>query len=153
VRSEFRFLDSSTDRSEGRAVSGNKEKAGCAVFSGQCEKEKQIGKRIAIVDDEEDLCSAISMILKHLGYDIECIAHGGGEIVQAVIRGKHPGVIIMDYRTPGMDGLQAAEIVLKEMPNIKIIIASVDGVDQASNYLSRAIVPAEAFLRFITWRA
>jgi CheY-like chemotaxis protein len=66
------------------------------------------------------------MLIRHLGYDIECIAHGGDEIVQAVMDGKHPDVIIMDYRMPGMNGLQVAEMVLKEMPNVKITIASAD---------------------------
>jgi CheY-like chemotaxis protein len=122
----FASSTGSTDDAEGRAVSGNKENAGAQSSVGQREKEKLIGKRIAIVDDEEDLCFVVSMLIRHLGYDIECIAHGGDEIVQAVMDGKHPDVIIMDYRMPGMNGLQVAEMVLKEMPNVKITIASAD---------------------------
>jgi CheY-like chemotaxis protein len=108
----------STDEAEGRAAAQSP--------LTQSQKENRIGKRIAIVDDEEDLCSVISMLIRHLGYDIECIAHGGDEIVQAIVDGKHPDVIIMDYRMPEMNGLQAAETILKEMPNVKIIVASAD---------------------------
>ncbi|MDA4118447.1 MAG: response regulator [Thaumarchaeota archaeon] len=88
--------------------------------------DKKIGKRVAIVDDEEDLALVISMLVRHLGYEIECIAHDGDEIVRAVTDGKHPDVIIMDYRMPVMNGLQAAEMVLKELPDVRIIIVSAD---------------------------
>ena len=78
------------------------------------------------MDDEEDMWPVVSMLVRRLVYDVECIAQGGDEIVQAVRDGKHPDVIIMDYRMPGMNGLRAAEMVLKEIPKVKIIIASAD---------------------------
>jgi|SRR5579862_1550860 len=87
----------------------------------------QESKKIAIVDDERSLCSVFSILIKSLGYDTEFVAHDGTDIVQAISQGKvHPELIIMDYRMPIMNGMDAARRILKENPNIRIIIASAD---------------------------
>jgi DNA-binding NtrC family response regulator len=84
-------------------------------------------KSIAIVDDEEDLCSLFSILVKRLGYNAACVAHDGDEIVQLVLEDSiHPDLILMDYRMPTMNGMQAAEKILRVRPEIKIIIATAD---------------------------
>jgi CheY-like chemotaxis protein len=91
------------------------------------EVAKQIVKTIAIVDDDADICSMFSMLVKRLGYFVDFIAHDGTEIVSAVDEGRiHPDVILMDNRMPRMNGLQAAAIVVKKLPDVKIIILSAD---------------------------
>ena len=86
-----------------------------------------MAKRIAIVDDKEDLCEVFSMLVKSLGHHPEFVAHEGNEIVQAVLEDSiHPDLILMDYRMPTMNGMQAAEKILRVRPEIKIIIATAD---------------------------
>jgi CheY-like chemotaxis protein len=81
----------------------------------------------AIVDDEPDLISIYSHIVKSLGFDPIFIATEGEEIVRAIADGRaSPGVIIMDYRLPGMNGIEAAKMILAQRPTIKVIIASAD---------------------------
>ena len=88
---------------------------------------KQSIKSIAIVDDEEELCSLFSMLVKSLGYHAECVAYDGDEIVQLVLEDSiHPDLILMDYRMPTMNGMQAAERILRVRPEMKIIIATAD---------------------------
>jgi CheY-like chemotaxis protein len=70
--------------------------------------------------------SVLSILVRHLGYDIECVAYDGSEIVQAVKEGKRPDAIIMDFRMPLMNGLQAARIVREESPRTRIILVSAD---------------------------
>jgi CheY-like chemotaxis protein len=93
----------------------------------QREIGKQSGKSIAIVDDEDELCSLFSRLVKGLGYHVACVAHDGDEIVQLVLEDSiNPDLILMDYRMPTMNGMQAAERILRVRPEIKIIIATAD---------------------------
>jgi CheY-like chemotaxis protein len=93
----------------------------------QRETGEQSVKRVAIVDDEEELCSLFSMLVKHMGYHGECVANDGDEIVQLVLGDNiHPDLILMDYRMPTMNGMQAAERILRVRPEMKIVIASAD---------------------------
>ena len=88
---------------------------------------EQSAKSIAIVDDEEELCSLFSMLVKSLGYQVECVSHDGDEIVQLVLEDNvHPDLILMDYRMPTMNGMQAAERILRIKPEMKVIIATAD---------------------------
>jgi CheY-like chemotaxis protein len=83
--------------------------------------------RIAIVDNDEELGSLFSALITRLGYLVEFVAHGGGEIVKAVSDGDiHPDIILMDYRMPGMNGIQAAKKVLRFAPETQIILATAD---------------------------
>lgn len=88
---------------------------------------KKIAKRIAIVDDDEELSTLFSMLVRRLGYIVEFVAHDGKEIVQAVSDGSiRPDVILIDYRMREMNGIQAAQSIRKRSPNVKIIIVSAD---------------------------
>ena len=93
----------------------------------QPETGRQSGKSIAIVDDEAELCSLYSTFVNGLGYRVACVAHDGDEIVQLVLKDSiRPDLILMDYRMPTMNGIQAAGKILHVRPGIKIVIATAD---------------------------
>ena len=84
-------------------------------------------KGVAIVDDEEDLCSLFSLLIKSLGYRIDYVAHDGNEIVRAILEKRiRPDLILMDYRMPVMNGIQAAEKIRLVLPDVKIVVESAD---------------------------
>jgi CheY-like chemotaxis protein len=110
----------------------------------EIEIQKKKLEKIAIVDDEESLCALFSLMAKKLGYSTEFTAHNGREIVTAVLNKTiSPDLIIMDYRMPVMNGLQAAELIRKNEPEIPILIASADDTIRDSaeslglNYLQK----------------
>jgi DNA-binding NtrC family response regulator len=89
--------------------------------------ESTAKKKIAIADDEESVCSILSILLTRMGYSAEFVAHDGTEILEAVLtRAIEPDLIIMDYRMPVMDGIEAARAIMKERPTLRIIIESAD---------------------------
>jgi|GEM_PF-1068576 CheY-like chemotaxis protein len=90
--------------------------------------ESERGKTsIAIVEDARDLISIYSYVVKGLGFDPIFLATGGEEIVKAVADGRaSPDVIIMDYRLPGINGIEAAKRILENRPATRVILASAD---------------------------
>jgi CheY-like chemotaxis protein len=120
-----------------RRLTGNKyvdkENARTRVVGGATEVAERLeadqkgSKRVAIVDDDIQLRTAYSFVLEHLGYRT-LVASDGDEIVSQVLDAKKaaPDLILMDYRLPKMNGLEAAKTILRKRPVIKIIIATAD---------------------------
>ena len=73
------------------------------------------------------LLTTYSLVLEHLGYLI-LTASDGDEIIDQVLdsKGDVPDVILMDYRMPRTNGLEAARTILQNRPGIKIIISTAD---------------------------
>lgn len=96
-------------------------------FSRDRIETKEEKRSLAIVDDNRDICVTISKLVEHLGFNKSIIAHDGKEIVREVVcNGRSPAVILMDYRLPLMNGLEAAERISQVRPDIKIILATSD---------------------------
>ena len=82
---------------------------------------------IAIVENELNLISIYSYVVKELGFKPVFIAREGEEILKAVADGRtSPDVIIMDYRLPGMNGIETAKRIVERRPSTKVIVASAD---------------------------
>jgi two-component system response regulator AtoC len=71
-----------------------------------------IAQRILIVDDEPVLCNSLKIGLEDEGYHVQ-IANTGEEAMEE-LPGFDPGVILLDLRLPGMDGIQ----VLKKIRDL-----------------------------------
>jgi CheY-like chemotaxis protein len=59
---------------------------------------------IAIIDDEEDLCQLLKLALVHKGY--EAVMAFDGEAGLALVRSRHPSLILLDIKMPRMNGYQ-----------------------------------------------
>lgn len=67
------------------------------------------------------------MLVTEIGYRVVFTGHDGSDIVTAVLEGGvQPDVILMDYRMPRMNGLEAASIIRDARPEVRILIASAD---------------------------
>ncbi len=85
------------------------------------------GRTIALVEDEEELLAVYSSVFKRLGWSRVFESVKGEDIVHAVRNHQvEPDIVIMDYRLPGMDGIEAAKRVLRRMPDTKVVITTAD---------------------------
>ena len=80
--------------------------------------------RIALADDHKVLRHGLSRAFAN-EKDIEVVgeAENGYEIIE-LVRKTTPDIIIMDISMPGMNGIQATQQIIKELPDIKIIALS-----------------------------
>lgn len=64
-------------------------------------------KRILLVEDEAVLRESVRDWLTEDGYDVECV-ESGEEALERIKKEKY-GVVVLDLRLPGIDGLQVFE--------------------------------------------
>ena len=61
-----------------------------------------LGKRILVVDDEEDVRFLVSRMLADMGYDVD-MAVDGADAIQKM-RARRPDLLILDLMMPNVDG-------------------------------------------------
>jgi DNA-binding NarL/FixJ family response regulator len=77
--------------------------------------------RLLLVEDNEVFREALELLLA-LRSDIEVVASvsDGTAAVDAVVEHK-PDVVLMDYRLPGIDGVQATRAVREALPDVAVV--------------------------------
>ena len=77
--------------------------------------------RILLVEDNEVFREAL-VLLFGLRDDVEIVAAiGEGEGAVQAAREHRPDVVLMDYRLPGMDGVQATRAVLEAELGVAVV--------------------------------
>ena len=93
--------------------------------------------RVLVVDDHEWLRAAVAEVLGGAG-DMEVVGTGAdGRAALAEAERLHPDVITLDVSMPGMDGLQAADLLRERHPRVRVIMLSA-GVPGPSVQRARA---------------
>jgi len=87
-------------------------------------------KPVLIVDDEKNIRLTLSQSLEPLGLELDTAVNG--EEALAKLKEKNFGLILLDLRMPGMDGMEVLRQVSRLRPDIRIIIITAHGtVDSA----------------------
>jgi two-component system, NarL family, response regulator NreC len=87
-------------------------------------EEKPKPTRVLVVDDHAVVRSGLRMLLD-AQQDLEVVGEAGdmrGAVFEA--RALKPDVILMDVVMPGASGIEATAAVLKEAPNAKVLVLS-----------------------------
>lgn len=91
----------------------------------KCQDYCRVG--IAIVEDEKALVQIYEKVFARKGIIVCFIAYDGLEAVKKyVMCMPRPHVIIMDYRLPVMNGIDATREILKVDPEARVIFLSAD---------------------------
>ncbi len=80
-------------------------------------------KRIMVVDDSRLVCVRLGDILEGTDYEIAAYCRSGEDAIARYDEVK-PDLVTMDIIMQGMDGLDAAELILKEHADARIVIIS-----------------------------
>ena len=77
--------------------------------------------RVALVEDNDVFREALELLLG-LQPEIEIVAAlADGHEVVAMCRELEPDVVVMDYRLPGLDGVQATAAILAACPTTAVV--------------------------------
>jgi DNA-binding NarL/FixJ family response regulator len=77
--------------------------------------------RIVLVEDNQVFREALELLLG-LQADIEVVASvGSGTEAVAAVQEHGPDVVLMDYRLPGLDGVQATRAVREAAPGVAVV--------------------------------
>ena len=85
-------------------------------------------KKILIVDDEPHVLLLLKQFLERSGYAVKTAANG--ELGLASIAEEIPDALITDVQMPKMDGMKLCEEVIKQYPDIKLIIMMTSKTDR-----------------------
>ncbi|OHC66452.1 MAG: response regulator [Rhodocyclales bacterium RIFCSPLOWO2_02_FULL_63_24] len=97
------------------------------------ELQRDLPRRILIVEDEPDMARAMSRVLKRAGF--ETASAGDGFQAGLMLHSYQPGLMTLDLRMPGVDGFAVLRS-LREKPlpfSCKVLVVSADTarLDQA----------------------
>ena len=91
---------------------------------------------ILLVDDDEQLRTMLSVVLRRAGYEVQVAIDG---IEASNFYRSHPAdLLITDLIMPGKEGLEIIRELRKDYPQVKIIAMSGGGRTGPMNYLKVA---------------
>jgi DNA-binding NarL/FixJ family response regulator len=88
--------------------------------------------RIVLVEDNEVFRDALELLLG-MREDVAVVASvGDGAAAVQAAKEYRPDVVLMDYRMPGLDGIQATALVLEQVPGVAVVAltASADAAER-----------------------
>ena len=81
-------------------------------------------KQIYVVDDDESVCRALSVLLGTYGFTVGTFP--SAEDFFSAVPDNFPGCLILDIRMPGMDGWEALKHLIASGSRRPVIIISAD---------------------------
>ena len=108
---------------------------------------------ILVVEDEPKIAEITADYLRHAGYGV--VVADSGERALAAVRARHPHLIVLDLRLPGIDGIEVASTIRRESTvPIIMVTARVDESDRllgletgADDYITKPFSPRELVAR------
>lgn len=95
------------------------------------EADRTTTPTILVVDDEVDICLALSDLLESEGYQVETV-QTGSEALHRVSPVHSYSAVILDLGLPDLDGLIVLQRVYGQDPTLPVVILTAHG-DQKEN--------------------
>ncbi|MDP8237631.1 MAG: response regulator [Candidatus Hatepunaea meridiana] len=112
--------------------------------------------RVLLVDDEEDFTEVLSERMMTRGLEVDTVDNGTDGI--EMIKKKWYDAIVLDLAMPGMDGIETLREMLKENPDLQVILLtgratiqkSVEAVKEGAVEFLEKPVDIETLISMIT---
>jgi DNA-binding NtrC family response regulator len=88
------------------------------------------GKPVLIVDDEKNIRLTLSIALESMELEIDTAMNGEEALVK--LGQKEFGLILLDLKMPGMDGMEVLQKVSEIRPDIRVIIITAHGTIESA---------------------
>ena len=86
-----------------------------------------IRAKLLLVDDEEEFTSVLAERLSFRNFDTRVATSGEAALLE--IEKARPDIVLLDYKMPGMDGMETLAQIKAKDPSIDVIILT-GGVDR-----------------------
>ena len=87
-------------------------------------KLEKLNKQISIVDDDESVCRALSVLLATYGLTVDTFT--SAEDYFNAVPNSVPGCLLLDIHMPGIDGWEALKRIIQSGSKRQVIIISAD---------------------------
>lgn len=78
--------------------------------------------RVLICDDQEVVCEGLQVILNSdAGIKIVGVAHDGAAALE-LIPTVRPDLVLMDLKMPGVNGIQATQLIRRQYPAVRVLV-------------------------------
>jgi CheY-like chemotaxis protein len=89
----------------------------------EMEAESKGGPRVLLVDDAAAIRNALRGVLEDAGIEVVGEAPDGTQGV-AMAASLRPDVVLMDLRMPSSDGFEATARIVKQLPDVRVVVLS-----------------------------
>jgi len=101
--------------------------------------------QVALVDDHRLFRSGIASLINNLSsYEVMFEASNGKELIDKLGAKLNPDIVLLDINMPEMDGIQTAQWLKKNKPDIKVIILSM--FEDAENVIALVRMGIKGYL-------
>ena len=106
----------------------------------QDQHEAKDGPRVLLVDDAAAIRNALRGVLEDAGIEVVGEAPDGVQGV-AMVGSLRPDVVLMDLRMPSSDGFQATAQIVRQHPEVRVVVLSAYESEESAE----AVMAAGAF--------
>lgn len=94
------------------------------------------GEKILVVDDEDSIVKLTSLLLKKWGFDT--LSASNGEECLNMVEKHRPGLVLLDYMMPVMNGLEALKQIRQRYPDTYVIMFTGKGSEEVAVEVMKA---------------